>query len=85
MYGDPRGRLYEVWEVYGDLRGVIEGRLYGVWEEYGEPRRVIWCRIWGQSNSISLNITFSQNFNHSEKSEKPCRANFIISLLSHLE
>ena len=30
-----RGRLYEVWEVYGDPMRVIGGRLYGlydVWE-----------------------------------------------------
>ena len=32
-----RGRLYEVWEVYGTL-GVITDRLYEVWEVYGDPR-----------------------------------------------
>ena len=32
------GHLYEVWEVYWDLRGVIRGRLYEVWEVYGDLR-----------------------------------------------
>ena len=31
------GAIYEVWEVYGDLMGVIGGRLYKVWEIYGDP------------------------------------------------
>ena len=31
------GRLYEVWEVYGDPMGVIGGHLYEVWEENGDP------------------------------------------------
>ena len=36
--GGHKGRLYEAWEVYGDLRGVIRGRLYEVWEVYGDLR-----------------------------------------------
>ena len=31
------GRLYEVWEVYGDPMGVIVGHLCEVWEEDGDP------------------------------------------------
>ena len=32
------GRLYEVWEVYGDPMGVIRGRLYEFREVFGHPR-----------------------------------------------
>ena len=35
------GRLYEVWEAYGDpmgVIGVIKGCLYEAWEVYGVPR-----------------------------------------------
>ena len=40
-HGGHRGRLYEVWEVYGDPMGAIGGRLYEVWEVYGDPMGVI--------------------------------------------
>ena len=36
-FGVIGGRLYEVWEVYGDTMGVIGGHLYEVWEEDGDP------------------------------------------------
>ena len=54
-FGVIGGRLYEVWEVYGDhlgvigvvyikfgmCMGIIRGYLYEVWELYGEPLGVI--------------------------------------------
>ena len=35
-YGGHRGRLYEVWEGYGDPMWVIGGHLYEVWGTYGD-------------------------------------------------
>ena len=43
--GGHRGRLYKVWEVYGDLIGAIGGRLYEVWEVYWDPMDVIRGRL----------------------------------------
>ena len=36
--GVHRGRLYEVWEGYGDPMWVIGGHLYEVWGTYGDHR-----------------------------------------------
>ena len=41
LYVGHRGRLYKVWEVYGDPMGVIVGRLCEDWEVYGDPMGVI--------------------------------------------
>ena len=52
-FGVIGGRLYEVWEVYGDPMGVIGVCLYEVWEVYGDPRGVIGghlyevCEVYG--------------------------------------
>ena len=43
--GGHGGRLYEVWEAYGDPMGIIGGRLYDVWEVYGDPMGVIYMRF----------------------------------------
>ena len=37
LYGGIGGHLYEVWEVYGDPRGVIGGRIYEILKVYGDP------------------------------------------------